>query len=120
MENKIVSTRSALGRITTMGIFYAFRNKLNFSIIIETVKAMIGVYLGSPRSANYDAWTTNDSFPSDGLLEESLALYECLSARKSKGRNSGNSGTNVSLRAPISVNITASISSVLRHYIPFA
>ena len=109
MENKIVLTRLALGRITTMDIFYTFRNKLGL--------------FDNNRSAkgHYDAGTTNDCFPSDGLLGElSLALYECLSARKSKGRNSGSSGTNVSLRAPMSVNITASMSSVLRYYIPFA
>jgi hypothetical protein len=52
--------------------------------------------------------------------ELSLALYECLSACKSKGRNSAASGTNVSFHLPISVNATVSISSVFRYYIPFA
>jgi hypothetical protein len=65
------------------------------------------------RSANYDAWETNDFFPSDGWVAEcSLALYEYLSAGKSKGRNSAASGTNVSLRLPIRVNATVSISSL--------
>jgi hypothetical protein len=50
------------------------------------------------RAANYDAWATNDFFPSGGRLgERPLALYECLSACKSKGRNSAASGTNASL-----------------------
>jgi hypothetical protein len=66
------------------------------------------------RSANYDAWATNDFFPSDGRMGEwSLVLYECLSACKLKGRNSSASGTNVSLRPPISVNATVSISCLL-------
>jgi hypothetical protein len=73
------------------------------------------------RAANYDAWATNDFFPSDGRMGEwSLASYECLSVCKSKGRNSAASGTNVSFHLPISVNATVSISSVFRYYIPFA
>jgi hypothetical protein len=66
------------------------------------------------RSANYDAWETNDFFPFDGRMTEfSLAVYECLSACKSKGQNLAASGTNVSLRLPISVNATVSISSLV-------
>jgi hypothetical protein len=62
------------------------------------------------RSANYDAWATNDFFPSDGRMGEwSLVLYECLSAGKSKGRNSSASGTDVSFHLLISVNATVSI-----------
>jgi hypothetical protein len=68
---------------------------------------------------NYDVWETNDFFASDGRMGElSLALYECLSACKSKGRNSASSGTNGSFHLPISVNATVSISSVFRYYIP--
>jgi hypothetical protein len=73
------------------------------------------------RSANYDAWETNDFFRSDGRMAEfSLALNECLSACKSKGRNSAASGTNVSLRLPISVNGTVSIFLFFLYQIPFA
>jgi hypothetical protein len=63
------------------------------------------------RPANYDAWETNDLFTSDRMAEFSLALYECLSACKSKGRNSATSRTSLSLPLPISVNATVSISS---------
>jgi hypothetical protein len=65
------------------------------------------------RRANYDAWETNDFFPSDDRMAEfSLALYKCLSACKSKGRNSATSRTSLSLPLPISVNAIVSISSV--------
>ena len=64
------------------------------------------------RWPNYGAWETNDFFPSDDRMAEfSLALYECLSACQSQGRNSVTSGTNLSLPLPISVNATISISS---------
>jgi hypothetical protein len=61
----------------------------------------------------------NHFFRSDGRLEEwRSACYECPSARKSNGRNSADSGTNVSccvypLRVAISANISASIFCVL-------
>ena len=72
------------------------------------------------RAANYDAWATNDFFPSDGRMGEwSLALYECLSVCKSKGRNSAASGTNVSLGLPIRVNATVSISYLFSLLNPF-
>jgi hypothetical protein len=64
------------------------------------------------RPANYDAWETNDFFTSDDRMAVfSLALYKCLSACKSKGRNSATSRTNLSLPLPISVNATVSIFS---------
>jgi hypothetical protein len=80
---------------------------------------MEGTYLFS-RSSNHDAWETNDLFPTDGRIADfSLALYDCLSACQSKGRNSAASGTSVSLRLPINVNATVSISYLLSLLIPF-
>ena len=74
---------------------------------------MEGTYLFF-RSSNHDAWETNDLFPTDGRIADfSLALYDCLSACQSKGRNSAASGTSVSLRLPINVNATVSISYLL-------
>jgi hypothetical protein len=74
---------------------------------------MEGTYLFS-RSSNHDAWETNDLFPTDGRIADfSLALYDCLSACQSKGRNSAASGTSVSLRLPINVNATVPISYLL-------
>ena len=61
----------------------------------------------------------NHFFRSDGRLGEwRSACYECPGARKSNGRNSADSGTNVSscvypLRVAISANISASIFCVL-------
>ena len=69
------------------------------------------------RPANYEAWETNDFFPSDDRMAEfTLALYECLSACQSQGRNSVTSGTNLSLPLPISVNATISISSFFKFF----
>jgi hypothetical protein len=74
---------------------------------------MEGTYLFS-WSSNHDAWETNDLFPTDVRRADfSLALYDCLSACQSKGRNSAASGTSVSLRLPINVNATVSISNLL-------
>jgi hypothetical protein len=69
------------------------------------------------RPANYNAWETNDFLPPDDRMAEfSPALYECLSACHSNGRNSVTSGTNLSLPLPISVNATISISSFFKFF----